>query len=633
VPSNADGKLWVIDAVSEPVPSQTVVCTIEVGPNAFGVAVSPDGQRVYVTLGHGLGPGSLVVIDTATSTAIDSIPLGPGPLGVVVSPDSQRVYVGLNGQGTANTVAVVDAASNQVVGSFSVGRGPGGMAFSPDGSRLYVVNSPESSLSVIDLETWSSLAIIPLTASRGLSAIAVGPSGEIAYVAGPDGGIISFVDLVNFTQLGTLPVGIRPQGLALSRDGSRLYITNGCNPPGGPADCANVVTVLDTATHGILATIPVGDNPLGLSLNGDGSLLFVANYGVSPEDRTTGTVSVIDTSTNTVRETLRIGPSPVYAFGNFAYEPHITHVVRDLLPCYIAGAANQVKIAVTPPTGTLAHALEDQPPTGWTVSNISDGGSYDSGTGRVKWGPFFDANSRTLTYDVTPPAGITEAVNWTGLASFDGVNEEIGGDAAIAEPCGFPPDYNPGDLRITVGEVTGYGACWRGGNCTGIPVVPALIAYVTRAGFLWRSGEIFHRDPACAETYPNDAQCWLPGVGGPLRMLGGPAGPSRRVDGTATLLPLSARPNGRAFDVTIVLTPNRGTLAQAVEQRVPKGARVTRISDGGVYDARTRWVKWGPFLDDTPRTLTYRVALPVRGATSPRLAGRASFDGAVVRIR
>jgi hypothetical protein len=406
--------------------------------------------------------------------------------------------------------------------------------------------------------------------------------------------------------------------------------------PDGPQDFAFTTTgglnpstfSLDDDADGTLSDSLTFMGLLGGYTVTEGAVGGFALTGLTCVDPDGGSTTNLGTRTATID--VDAGEAVTCTFTN---EPQATHTVRDLLPCYIAGAANQVGIDVTPPAGTLAYAVEDQPPAGWTVSNISDGGVFDGTTGRVKWGPFFDANSRMLTYDVTPPAGTTGPVNWTGLASFDGVNEELGGDVAIAEPCGFPPDYNPGDLRITVGEVTGYGACWRGGSCTGIPVVPALIAYVTRAGFLWRSGEVFHRDPACDDTYPDDAQCWVPGAGRQVTLRGGAWAPSRRPGGTATLAPLSLRPNGRSFEVTILLTPNRGTLAQAVEQRVPAGARVTRISDGGVYDAATRSVKWGPLLDDTPRTLTYRLTVP-RGTTpSPRLVGRASFDGVVVRIR
>ena len=45
------------------------------------------------------------------------------------------------------------------------------------------------------------------------------------------------------------------------------------------------------------------------------------------------------------------------------------------------GAAEQVAMSAT------AYAVEDHPPTNWTVSEISEGGAYDSTTGKVKFGP------------------------------------------------------------------------------------------------------------------------------------------------------------------------------------------------------------------------------------------------------
>src|SRR5205823_1941439 len=49
-----------------------------------------------------------------------------------------------------------------------------------------------------------------------------------------------------------------------------------------------------------------------------------------------------------------------------------------------------VVLQVTPSASAAVYAVEDQPPAGWVVSNISDGGLYDAKRGKVKWGPFFD---------------------------------------------------------------------------------------------------------------------------------------------------------------------------------------------------------------------------------------------------
>jgi YVTN family beta-propeller protein len=65
----------------------------------------------------------------------------------------------------------------------------------------------------------------------------------------------------------------------------------------------NSVSVIDTATNTVIATIPVGKSPIGVGVTPDGSKVYVANFQ-------SNTVSVIDTVTNTVIATIRVGVQP-----------------------------------------------------------------------------------------------------------------------------------------------------------------------------------------------------------------------------------------------------------------------------------------------------------------------------------
>ena len=62
-------------------------------------------------------------------------------------------------------------------------------------------------------------------------------------------------------------------------------------------------------TNTVTATITVGTQPWGLAVTPDGSKVYVANF----ED---DTASVIDTATNAVTATIRVGRTPI-AFGVF----------------------------------------------------------------------------------------------------------------------------------------------------------------------------------------------------------------------------------------------------------------------------------------------------------------------------
>ena len=55
----------------------------------------------------------------------------------------------------------------------------------------------------------------------------------------------------------------------------------------------NTVSVIKTANRAVVATIPVGNEPLGVAFTPDGTQAYVANIG-------SNTVSVIATATNTV---------------------------------------------------------------------------------------------------------------------------------------------------------------------------------------------------------------------------------------------------------------------------------------------------------------------------------------------
>ena len=102
------------------------------------------------------------------------------------------------------------------------------------------------------------------------------------------------------TVTATVTVGSYPWGVAVSPDGTKVYVTNHGN---------NNVSVIDTATNTVTATVNVGSYPNGVAVNPDGTKVYVANPG-------SNTVSVIDTATNTVTATVNVGNSPV-AFGQF----------------------------------------------------------------------------------------------------------------------------------------------------------------------------------------------------------------------------------------------------------------------------------------------------------------------------
>ena len=126
VPPLVVGALVVAVASSCPAccpgrPRFELVSTVAVGGGPSEVALSPDGNRAYVT---NRDIGAVTVIDTTTRRAVDPpVQVGPGPDAVLVAPDGRRVYVA---DSTANQISVLDTATNTVAATIPVGRSPEG---------------------------------------------------------------------------------------------------------------------------------------------------------------------------------------------------------------------------------------------------------------------------------------------------------------------------------------------------------------------------------------------------------------------------------------------------------------------------------------------------------------------------
>jgi uncharacterized repeat protein (TIGR01451 family) len=148
------------------------------------------------------------------------------------------------------------------------------------------------------------LAVLVLLALGAPAAFAATGS---AYVTNFDDGTVSVIDTATNTVTATINVGSAPDGVAVNPAGTRVYVTD---------EGDGTVSVIDTATNTVTATTNVGSDPNGVAVNPAGTLAYVTNDG----DKT---VSVIDTTTNTVTATINVGSDPggvaVNPAGTLAY--------------------------------------------------------------------------------------------------------------------------------------------------------------------------------------------------------------------------------------------------------------------------------------------------------------------------
>jgi DNA-binding beta-propeller fold protein YncE len=302
-------------------------------PFFTGIVALPDPRNATRTLVLASGGPSNIVyalsLDTnghltADATHIIAIPSPGDPLfadlghafpgTLVISHDGRRVYVVNEG---GNTVCAIDPARRAVtVAPQAVGFFPSAAAIA--GDRLLVANeglmryarttdqaAPPFHTPAADLQHASSLSLVALgadgelstTAANSLpmdpapdgtitiggahpSAIAVSPDGAYAYIAMTNVDRIATVALAGTphvaggTELRLFdrgPYGTQPDALAISKDGSRLYVAlAGLN-------AVAVIDAHDPVHLHRLGLIPTGWYPTAIALSADERTLYVTN--------------------------------------------------------------------------------------------------------------------------------------------------------------------------------------------------------------------------------------------------------------------------------------------------------------------------------------------------------------------
>ena len=158
--------------------------------------------------------------------------------------------------------------------------------------------------------TDTSGAVIP---GATVTATHTGTNLTREVVSNENGGDISVIDVATQKVVTTIPVGKRPRGVRLSRDGSRVFVALSGSPIAPPgvdestlppadkkADGIGIVSVKDLKLERVIRG---GSDPEQLAVSADGTHLFVANEDV-------GEASVIAVEDGKVLATFKVGGEP-----------------------------------------------------------------------------------------------------------------------------------------------------------------------------------------------------------------------------------------------------------------------------------------------------------------------------------
>jgi YVTN family beta-propeller protein len=247
-------------------------------------AYSPDGKYLYFTNyamygkgfskeGHdtcspasGYDKSFLSRIDLETNQ-IDAIyPVGSVPKVVQVTPDNKYILVS---NWCSYTVNVISVESQKTIKIIKIGRYPRGIAISSDSTYAYVAEMGGNRIHRIDLNTFG-ISYIPI--GRNPRAIVLSPDDKTLYVTMNIAGKVQGWDLVSGKSLGLVNTGKAARSLAISSDGSALFVVN---------FEGDTVSKVRTSDLKVLQTIKVCNEPIGVTYDVPTSRTWVACYGGS----------------------------------------------------------------------------------------------------------------------------------------------------------------------------------------------------------------------------------------------------------------------------------------------------------------------------------------------------------------
>ncbi len=230
--------------------------TVQIGMHPLGSALTPDGKYIIVSCDDERSiAGGFSTLPSATVAGTSANLAGGYTITVLRTSDM--------------TVAAQTNVGKLFIGLQVVAKTGGGYT-------IYASGGADHNVKV--------LTFTPPASATALGTLMAGTPIAINPTA-PNGSVTNFVTGAGFTQ-GDYPENggssgggagtgrlTFPAGSALSPDGKYLYVA--CNGD-------NSLAVISTATNTVIKQIPVGFLPYGVSVSRDGSKVLVSNWGVEP---------------------------------------------------------------------------------------------------------------------------------------------------------------------------------------------------------------------------------------------------------------------------------------------------------------------------------------------------------------
>lgn len=231
------------------------------------LAVDEINQKLFVS--HGT---QVNVVDIKFSSQVAIIPGTNGVHGIAIANDLNKAFISCGGD---SSVSVIDLNTFKLLAKINgTGKNPDAILYDPFSKKVYTFNGRSSNSTVIDAINLKIIATIPLAGKPEFSQ--TDGKGKI-YVNIEDKSSLSVINTNTFKVENTWSIapGEEPSGLALDNENHRLFSV-----------CSNkIMTITDANTGKVITTVPIGDRCDGVvfdpftrriySSNGEGTMTII----------------------------------------------------------------------------------------------------------------------------------------------------------------------------------------------------------------------------------------------------------------------------------------------------------------------------------------------------------------------
>jgi YVTN family beta-propeller protein len=278
------------------------------------LSFNPKNQKMYAIESNGQN-NSLIIINSKENNIIDKITFNFSQIDshITFNPNDGNIYI------ISGTDITIINSTNQIEKILHLDKAPLGITFSNQNNSMYLLYSHPNrvvEMNPLTMDVVESQFLPTMPFEFGIShsgapggIVPKGPSYPSAIEFDKEGQHIFVVYNLNleeeglyaFTNNASKIVSFLPfnkniyyHDIVLNPENGNMYVTN---------HGSGTVSIIDGSTNKILKTISVGELPSRIAFNPENGNMYVTNQG-------SGTVSIINSSTNRVVENISVGGVP-----------------------------------------------------------------------------------------------------------------------------------------------------------------------------------------------------------------------------------------------------------------------------------------------------------------------------------